>query len=129
MEVWSATDEHGNQIKLDMTWEADRKVQWAFMVTKHEQGYGVPYIKLKEQDLRDLQVAVRGELESLRLDPAKLPWSRWWNQCRARKEPNTAGHWGRCELKRGHSGDHILERGMILIGWSTDWTTWTSANF
>ncbi len=43
----------------------------------------------------------------------ELPWARWpWNRCRAVKEPNPSGHWGRCELQKRHVCDHALDRGM-----------------
>ncbi len=52
-----------------------------------------------------------------------IKWAKWsWNRCSARKEPNVSGHWGRCERKRLHKGDHALERGMIICFWSTEWT-------
>lgn len=54
---------------------------------------------------------------------SKLTWSKWWwQQCKAVKEPNPSGHWGRCELKKNHKGDHALERGMDIPRWSTEWT-------
>lgn len=51
-------------------------------------------------------------------------WAGVWNwrKCRARKEPNSSGYWGRCELKKNHDGDHALERGMIVLRWTTKWT-------
>lgn len=53
------------------------------------------------------------------LEWAKWPWQR---RCTARKEPNSSGYWGRCELKKNHKCDHALERGMDTPRWSTDWT-------
>lgn len=56
-------------------------------------------------------------------DINELPWAFWWWQtCRAVKEPNKSGYWGRCELKKGHEGDHALERGADVPRWSTEWT-------
>ena len=48
-------------------------------------------------------------------------WAMWpWQQCRARREPgHPDGRWGRCELRRGHAGDHALEFGMSDLRWST----------
>jgi hypothetical protein len=61
-----------------------------------------------------------------------LPWVEWWKpwrRCRAVKEPNPSGHWGRCELDRDHNysskeyqQDHALERGFDTLRWSTKWT-------
>jgi hypothetical protein len=52
-------------------------------------------------------------------------WKLWrwpWKRCRAYKEPNKTGYWGRCDLEREHEGDHLLERGMDMLTWSTKWT-------
>lgn len=55
--------------------------------------------------------------------PEDLPWAPLFGRrCRARKEPNESGFWGRCELAAGHAGDHALERGMDTPRWSTEWT-------
>jgi hypothetical protein len=43
-------------------------------------------------------------------------------RCKARVEPNPEGYWGRCDLRRRHSGDHELERGFYHFRWSTRWT-------
>jgi hypothetical protein len=52
-----------------------------------------------------------------------LPWAKWsWQCCPARVEPNPSGPYGRCELRRGHEGDHALERGFDTPRWSTRWT-------
>lgn len=57
------------------------------------------------------------------------PWatvgeSLWFGQCRARREPRgRRSYFGRCELRRGHSGPHALDRGMDTPRWSTDWTS------
>ena len=53
------------------------------------------------------------------------PWAGLFSRrCRARKEPNPTGFWGRCELVQDHIGiDHHLERGMHLPTWSTEWTS------
>lgn len=52
-----------------------------------------------------------------------LPWAGvFQRRCKARVEPNESGFWGRCELVRGHEGDHALERGMDCPRWSTRWT-------
>lgn len=57
------------------------------------------------------------------LEPeAELPWAGVRNRCRAVKEPNGDGFWGRCELKKNHEVDHALERGMDIPRWSTRWT-------
>jgi hypothetical protein len=55
----------------------------------------------------------------------QMPWQRpFGRRCRAVKEPNPSGYWGRCELQRGHGEaiDHALERGMEVHRWSTKWT-------
>lgn len=49
---------------------------------------------------------------------ARTPWTR----CKAVKEPNKSGYWGRCDLRRNHAGDHALERGMEIHRWSTAWS-------
>jgi hypothetical protein len=55
--------------------------------------------------------------------PWTLPWAHWpWQSCPARVEPNPSGLYGRCELRRGHEGDHALERGFDIPRWSTRWT-------
>lgn len=41
-----------------------------------------------------------------------------WKRCRAKLPPYTCGamsYFGRCDLKRGHEGDHWLERGLDNI--------------
>lgn len=44
-------------------------------------------------------------------------------RCRARRERRPDDiYWGRCDLDRGHKGDHLLERGMDLVMWSTNTT-------
>lgn len=49
-----------------------------------------------------------------------LPFRR---RCRAvRESDGSTPYFGRCELRRGHSGDHALERGMDVPRWSTRWT-------
>lgn len=50
-------------------------------------------------------------------------WSGLFGRCKAVKEPNASGYWGRCELRKEHPGDHLLERGMEFLSWSTAWTT------
>lgn len=60
-------------------------------------------------------------------EPVSLPWAWWpWHRCRAVKEPDSTvsggGYFGRCDLVRGHFGDHALERGMETPRWSTRWT-------
>lgn len=54
-----------------------------------------------------------------------LPWAAYpWDRCKAVKEPNSSGHWGRCDLKRHPDElDHALERGMDILRWSTNWTS------
>lgn len=52
-----------------------------------------------------------------------LPWSRLGNRCRATVEANPSGYWGRCDLRRGHDGLHALERGFLILRWSTAWIT------
>ena len=58
------------------------------------------------------------------MEPIDLnAWAKWpWQACKARKEPNSSGYWGRCELRKGHDGDHALERGFDIPRWSTEWT-------
>ena len=53
-----------------------------------------------------------------------LPWARpWQRRCRAVREPKPdAPYFGRCELARGHVGDHALERGFDVPRWTTAWT-------
>jgi hypothetical protein len=53
-----------------------------------------------------------------------LPWAKWYQRrCRAAKEPNSSGYWGRCDLVPHESGlAHALGRGMVVLRWSTDWT-------
>lgn len=50
---------------------------------------------------------------------AHLPWATWpWNRCVARRENRS-----RCDLRRGHEGDHVLERGVSGDWpWSTKFT-------
>lgn len=48
-----------------------------------------------------------------------------FKRCWARREPRDTDllmdtYWGRCDLTRGHDGPHELERGMILVSWSTE---------
>lgn len=48
------------------------------------------------------------------LEVCTVPWRR----CKAKLPPKSLGagsHYGRCDLKRGHEGDHWLERGMENI--------------
>lgn len=48
-----------------------------------------------------------------------LPWAKWpWEQCQA----VTIDVYGRCrcDLKRGHDGEHRAERGMYDLTWSAD---------
>lgn len=53
----------------------------------------------------------------------ELPWAYpFAARCRAVKEPNDSGYWGRCDLRAGHDGDHALERGLDTPRWSTKWT-------
>jgi len=53
----------------------------------------------------------------------ELPWYTWpWKRCRAVKEPNRSGYWGRCELTLGHVCAHALDRGMDIPRWTTEWT-------
>lgn len=55
-----------------------------------------------------------------------LPWSApfSFNRCKAVKEPNPSGHYGRCELKRhDETINHALERGFDTPRWSTKWTS------
>lgn len=55
--------------------------------------------------------------------PELLVWAKWpWQRCKAVKEPSDS-HYGRCELKKKHAGDHALERGMDIPRWSTKWTS------
>lgn len=65
------------------------------------------------------------------IQESPLPWVEWWKpwrRCKAVKEPNASGHWGRCELDRSHNyilgknHDHALERGFDTPRWSTKWT-------
>lgn len=58
------------------------------------------------------------------IDQSGLDWADWpWQRCKAVKEPNPSGHWGRCELKRHEETiDHALERGLDIPRWSTRWT-------
>lgn len=59
----------------------------------------------------------------LRKEERELPWAKHnWNRCKAVKEPNPSGHWGRCELTKQHLTDHALERGFDILRWSTKWT-------
>lgn len=56
-----------------------------------------------------------------------LPWAPLLGRrCRARRETRASEgrdqHFGRCELRAGHAGDHALERGMDTPRWSTDWS-------
>lgn len=48
---------------------------------------------------------------------AEIPWATWpWNRCPARRED-----YARCDLRKGHTGDHLLERGIGGIwAWSTE---------
>lgn len=60
------------------------------------------------------------------LQERMLPWAKaWkpWRRCKAVKEPNPTGYWGRCELEpHSEKIDHALERGMGVLRWSTKWT-------
>lgn len=49
----------------------------------------------------------------MKRDWAKYPWQR----CAARTE-----YYKRCELKRGHAGDHTLNHVLDFPQWSTKWT-------
>lgn len=43
-----------------------------------------------------------------------------WNRCRARLEKKEdAEFYGRCELKKGHRGPHALERGFVIVSFTT----------
>jgi hypothetical protein len=43
------------------------------------------------------------------------------NRCAARMEPSeNQPYHGRCDLRAGHEGHHLLERGMDAIHWSTE---------
>jgi hypothetical protein len=47
-----------------------------------------------------------------------------WNRCIAIREKRPHELWGRCDLRRGHQGDHELHRhrhrsGVHLLTWST----------
>lgn len=46
-------------------------------------------------------------------------WARWpWHRCRG-VYVFTGGSGGRrCDLRRGHSADHVSERGMDKLAWS-----------
>jgi hypothetical protein len=82
-------------------------------------------IDLQELSERQLQAA-----GLKRIAPARpkaegpLPWAKWpWQRCFAYREPRDGSHYhGRCELRRGHPGDHALERGFDTPRWSSDWT-------
>lgn len=51
-------------------------------------------------------------------DPQPHEWATWpWNRCPARTE-----RWERCDLRKGHDGDHALERGLDIPRWNTRWT-------
>ena len=53
---------------------------------------------------------------------SELPWVLWpWHRrCTAVLERRTVGgHYGRCDLRAGHHGDHALERGFDTPRWST----------
>lgn len=70
---------------------------------------------------------VNASAHACRAKVQHLRWAAWpfsWNRCRAVKEPNSSGHWGRCELYK-HEGeiDHALERGMNILRWTTRWTS------
>lgn len=51
-------------------------------------------------------------------------FSSWpWNHCRCRLTRRAITgelrpHWGRCDLRRNHPGDHALERGFDVV-WFT----------
>lgn len=49
----------------------------------------------------------------------RIKWVWPWNRrCKAKlsRYENLGGmYWGRCDLKRGHTGPHILERGMVEV--------------
>ena len=56
-------------------------------------------------------------------------WATWpWQQCRARREPRSGEFFGRCELRKGHAGDHALERGFDSPRWSTNWSDVARSN-
>lgn len=43
-----------------------------------------------------------------------------FRRCRAKLEPQPGrSYHGRCDLPAGHDGDHLLERGMDELRWST----------
>ncbi len=55
---------------------------------------------------------------------AELPW---WHpvlmgRCRARlgRGEYHGHHYGRCDLRRGHAGVHVLERGMEVVRFRDD---------
>lgn len=55
------------------------------------------------------------------MDKTKRIASWPWNRCTARRERHRfQNYWGRCDLRRGHDGLHLLERGMDELWWSTD---------
>jgi len=66
------------------------------------------------------------------LKETQLKWAVWWKpwrRCKAVKEPNASGYYGRCELDRDHNyaiepehRHHALERGFDTPRWSTQWT-------
>lgn len=61
------------------------------------------------------------------VDVRALPWSRPFKirgRCRAQiskeeQPPYGRVYYGRCDLERGHSGPHALERGMDVFLWTT----------
>ena len=52
-----------------------------------------------------------------------LPWWAGWWQRRCLARTVEGPYRGRCELRRGHDGDHALERGFDIPRWSTRWTS------
>lgn len=53
-----------------------------------------------------------------------------WHRCRAFRECKSKSnvYYGRCDLKKNHLGDHALERGLIIMRWSTNWTGYVRAD-
>lgn len=54
-----------------------------------------------------------------------LQWHKplFTKRCKAVCEPRSNRPYsGRCDLAVHELGDHMLERGMDVVSWSTDWT-------
>jgi hypothetical protein len=51
-----------------------------------------------------------------------LPYVTWpWQQrCSARLTRTDGEYWGRCDLRTHPQYDHALERGMVIVRWSTE---------